>query len=616
MFLKLNGFLINRLKYNFVKKGLVILMDLNPRQTYKERFLSWLESDKLNEKDKSELKSIESDDEEIKERFSEYLSFGTAGLRGIMAMGTHNMNIYTVCHATQGFADYLNAGGITDAANRGIVIAYDSRINSKVFAQSAAAVMANNGIKVYLFDDIRPTPELSYAIRTLGAAAGINITASHNPKEYNGYKAYSEDGAQLSPEQADEVSKKNMAANIFSDVKFNNGDFETAVKNGKINIIGSSIDEGFLSCVLNQSICPEIVSEAADKLIIVYTPLYGAGYKLVPEAMRRLGVRHIYTVDEQMTPDGNFPSTPFPNPELPQVFELAVKLANERGADIIIANDPDADRTGVMIRNDKGEFITLTGNQIGAMLLDYIIQAEKEFGKLSVEAFAVKTIVSTDIVTKICKVHGVKLYDVLTGFKFIGKVVSDREAELGRTVDKDYLLGFEESNGYNRGTYVRDKDAVCATVMLCEMAAYYQTHGKSVYEALCDMYSRYGLYKEHTSNIYMEGIDGAERMKKLMSKLRSCPPEKIGEEKVRFIRDYLDETITDTETGSKSGTHLPKSNVLFYEMESGNKVIVRPSGTEPKIKIYYLLHSDSNNESELENTLEMYTDSVKKLMKI
>ncbi len=591
-------------------------MASNPRQIYKERFLRWLDSDKLNEKEKSELRSIESDDEEIKERFSDYLSFGTAGLRGVMAMGTHNMNIYTVCHATQGFADYLNAGGIADAASRGIVIAYDSRINSKEFAQAAAAVMANNGIKVYLFDDIRPTPELSYAIRTLGAAAGINITASHNPKQYNGYKAYSEDGAQLSPEQADAVSKKIMEADIFDDVKLNDGDFEAAIESGKINIIGCSIDEGFLSCVMSQPICPEIVSKAADKLVIVYTPLYGTGYRLVPEAMKRLGIKHIYTVDEQMTPNGNFPSTPFPNPELPQVFELAVKLANEKGADIIIANDPDADRTGVMIRSDKGEFITLTGNQIGAMLLDYIIRAEKEFGKLSNEAFAVKTIVTTDIVTKICKVHGVKLYDVLTGFKFIGKVVSDREAELGRPVDKDYLLGFEESNGYNRGTYVRDKDAVCATVMLCEMAAYYQAHGKSVYEGLCDMYSRYGLYKEHTENIYMEGIDGAERMKNLMSRLRSCPPEKIGEEKIRFIGDYLDETITDTETGGKSGTNLPKSDVLVYETESGNKVIVRPSGTEPKIKIYYLLHSDSNNESELENTLEIYMGTVKKLLQV
>ena len=592
------------------------MMVSQPRHIYMERFLSWLDSDKLTEKDKSELKGIESDDDEIKERFSDDLSCGTAGLRGVMAMGTHNMNVYTVCHATQGFANYLNDGGIDDAADRGIVIAYDSRINSREFAQAAAAVMANNGIKVYLFDDIRPTPELSYAIRALGAAAGINITASHNPKQYNGYKAYSEDGAQLSPEEAAAVSKKIMATDIFKDVKINNGDFETAVKNGKIRIIGQNIDEGFLSCVMSQPICPEIVAKAADKLVIVYTPLYGAGYKLVPEAMKRLGIKHIYTVDEQMTPNGNFPSTPYPNPELPQVFELAISLANEKGADIIIANDPDADRTGVMIRNDKGEFITLTGNQIGAMLLDYIIQAEKEFGKLSKDAFAVKTIVSTDIVTKICEVHGVKLYDVLTGFKFIGKVVSDREAELGHPVDSDYLLGFEESNGYNRGTYVRDKDAVCATVMLCEMAAYYQTHGKSIYEALCGMYSRYGLYKEHTSNIYMEGIDGAEKMKTLMSRLRSCPPDKVGEDKIRFIRDYLDETITDTATGSKSGTNLPKSNVLFYEMENGNKVIVRPSGTEPKIKIYYLLHSDSNSEAELDDTLKVYIGAVKRLLKI
>lgn len=581
-----------------------------------QRYNTWLESGKLTEEEKKELLEIKDNTDEIKQRFCSYLGFGTAGLRGTMAMGTNNMNIHTVCHASQGFADYIKSCGINDAAERGIVIAYDSRLNSEKFAHATAAVMANAGIKVFLFDGIRPTPELSFAVRRLGTVAGVNITASHNPKQYNGYKAYWEDGAQLGPEQADAVSEKIINTDIFKEVKFSDGDYESAVESGKITLIGSEIDEDFLTQVAKQPICPDVVNKAADDLKIVYTPLYGTGYKLVPEAMRRLGIKNIYTVDEQMTPDGNFPTTPFPNPELPQVFELAIKLADEKGADIIIGNDPDADRTGVMIRDGSGKFMTLSGNQIGAMLLDYIISAKKEFGSFPENAFAVKTIVSTDIVTKMCSIHGVKLYDVLTGFKFIGKVVSDYETETGRSADKDFLLGFEESNGYMRGTYLRDKDAVCSTVLLCEMAAYYQIHGKTLYDALCDMYKRYGLYKEHTSNIYMEGLDGLVRMKDLMERLHSNIPSELGGEKIRFLRDYLAETITDVKTGNKTGTGLPKSDVLLYETENGNKIVIRPSGTEPKIKIYYLLHSESGNESELDSLLDACMKSMKELTQI
>ena len=581
-----------------------------------QRYNTWLESGKLNEEEKKELLEIKDNTDEIKQRFCSYLSFGTAGLRGTMAMGTNNMNIHTVCHASQGFADYIKSCGINDAAERGIVIAYDSRLNSEKFAHATAAVMANTGIKVFLFDGIRPTPVLSFAVRRLGTVAGVNITASHNPKQYNGYKAYWEDGAQLGPEQADAVSEKIINTDIFKEVKFSDGDYESAVESGKITLIGPEIDEDFLTQVAKQPICPDVVKKAADNLKIVYTPLYGTGYKLVPEAMRRLGIKNIYTVDEQMTPDGNFPTTPFPNPELPQVFELAIKLADEKGADIIIGNDPDADRTGVMIRDGSGKFMTLSGNQIGAMLLDYIISAKKEFGSFPENAFAVKTIVSTDIVTKMSSIHGVKLYDVLTGFKFIGKVVSDYETETGRSADKDFLLGFEESNGYMRGTYLRDKDAVCSTVLLCEMAAYYQIHGKTLYDALCDMYKRYGLYKEHTSNIYMEGLDGLARMKDLMKRLHSNIPSELGGEKIRFLRDYLAETITDIKTGNKTGTGLPKSDVLLYETENGNKIVIRPSGTEPKIKIYYLLHSESGNESELDSLLDACMKSMKELTQI
>lgn len=581
-----------------------------------QRYNTWLESGKLTEEEKNELLGIKDNTEEIEQHFCSYLSFGTAGLRGTMAMGTNNMNIYTVCHASQGFANYIRSCGINDAAERGIVIAYDSRLNSEKFAHATAAVMANSGIKVFLFDGIRPTPELSFAVRRLGTIAGVNITASHNPKQYNGYKAYWEDGAQLGPEQADAVSEQIINTDIFKDVNFSDGDYERAIESGKITSIGSEIDEDFLAQVAKQPICPDVVKQAADKLKIVYTPLYGTGYKLVPEAMRRLGIKNLYTVSEQMTPDGNFPTTPFPNPELPQVFEHAIKLADEKGADIIIGNDPDADRTGAMIRGNDGKFMSLSGNQIGAMLLDYIISAKKEFGSFPENAFAVKSIVTTDIVTKICAIHRVKLYDVLTGFKFIGKVVSDYETETGRSADSDFLLGFEESNGFMKGTYLRDKDAVCTTVLLCEMAAYYQIHGKTLYNALCDMYDRYGLYKEHTTNIYMEGLDGLARMKNVMARLHSNIPSELGGEKIRFLRNYLSGTVTDVKTGEKTGTGLPKSDVLLYETENGNKIVIRPSGTEPKIKIYYLLHSESGDQAALDALLDACMNSMKELTQI
>lgn len=571
-------------------------------EEYMKNFERWLTSDKLSGEERAELEALRGNESEIKERFSSMLSFGTAGLRGTMAMGMHNMNIYTVTQATQGFANYIRACG-EEAVRRGVVVGCDSRNNSRLFSRATAAVMANNGIKVYLFASIQPTPELSFAVRHLGAVAGVNITASHNPKQYNGYKAYWEDGAQLGPEQADAVSAEIERTDIFDGVRYAEGDFERALEGGMIELLGEETDEAFLAEVLRQPICPSVIAEASDELKVVYTPLYGTGYRLVPEAMRRLGMKHIITVDEQMTPCGDFPTTPFPNPELPEVFDRAIELANESGADFIIGNDPDADRTGVMIRGADGSFITLTGNQIGAMLLDYIITASKECGRLSPHAFAVKTIVSTDIVTEICRRNGVELYDVLTGFKFIGKVVSDYEERTGRSASQDFLLGFEESNGYARGTFLRDKDAVTASVLLCEMAAYYHLRGKTVYRALCDMYERYGLYSEKTSNIYMEGIDGTERMRALMERLRKEPPKAIGELEVIGIRDYLTGRVTDLRGGAESDTGCPQSNVLYYVLEGENKVVIRPSGTEPKIKIYYLFHSERGDAEALDRLL-------------
>lgn len=570
------------------------------KELWMDRYEIWLASDKVDQNSKDELLSLKDNVDEIKQRFTSYLSFGTAGLRGVMAAGTNNMNIYTVRHATQGFAEYIKSQG-KSIVDRGCVICYDSRLNSKMFAEAAASVLAENGIHVYLFDELRPTPELSFAIRYLGAAAGINITASHNPKQYNGYKAYWEDGAQLSPEQADAVSAAISKIDIFDGIRGGNkADFDSAVADGRIGYIGDEVDERFLENVLKQPINSDVVKNVSDKLKIVYTPLHGAGTRLVPEAMRRLGVTNLYTVDEQMQPDGNFPTAAYPNPEFPEVFELAIKLADEKGADVIIANDPDADRTGVMIRNDEGKFITLTGNQIGVLLLEYIISAEEEFGTMPKNPFAVKTIVSTDLAAKICEERGIKLHDVLTGFKFIGGVISDYEREGGQEAANGFLLGFEESNGYLKGTYARDKDAVCATVMFCELTAYYLSHGKTIFEALNEMYSRYGLYREETENIYMEGIDGIDKMSALMTELRENPPSEIGGQAVVEVRDYQKDLKVNLLTGEKTKTGLPISNVLYYVTDRENKIIIRPSGTEPKIKVYLLLHSNSGNSRELD----------------
>ncbi len=549
-------------------------------EQYMKNYLRWLESDKLDDAEKAELASIRDDDGEIRLRFTSYLSFGTAGLRGIMKTGMNAMNVHTVAYATQGLANLIIKEG---RAADGVAIAYDSRNNSALFAKTSAQVLAAAGIKSYLFDDLRPTPELSFALREYGCVAGINITASHNPKQYNGYKAYWEDGAQLPPEHADTVSAEMEALDIFTDVKL--ADFDRALANGLIVMLGEETDEKYLAQVVAQAVNPDAVKAVADDLAIVYTPLHGTGHKLVPEVMKRIGLKNLYTVPEQMIIDGNFPTVPKPNPEYPQVFELGIEIANRVGSDLIVATDPDADRVGVMTRTADGSFMTITGNQMGALLLDYILTAYEETGNMPDHPYAVKTIVSTELAAAICAAHNVTMHNVLTGFKFIGEVIKNYEAKGYGS----FILGFEESYGYLKGTYARDKDAVVASMLICEMTAYYKAKGMTLGDALQGLYARYGYCYETNVEIYMEGLDGAERMAAMMDSLRNDPPATFGGVDVELFGDYKTETFTELKTGKMTPTGLPKSNVLYFKLTNGDVIVVRPSGTEPKIKFYFLL---------------------------
>jgi len=556
-------------------------------EQYMKNYLRWLESDKLSAAEKAELAGIRDDDGEIRLRFTSYLSFGTAGLRGIMKTGMNAMNVHTVAYATQGLANLILKEG---RAADGVAIAYDSRNNSALFAKTSAQVLAAAGIKSYLFDDLRPTPELSFALREYGCVAGINITASHNPKQYNGYKAYWEDGAQLPPEHADTVSAEMEALDIFADVKL--ADFDKALSDGLIIMLGAETDEKYLAQVVAQAVNPDAVKAVADDLAIVYTPLHGTGHKLVPEVMKRIGLKNLYTVPEQMIIDGNFPTVPKPNPEYPQVFELGIEIANRVGSDLIVATDPDADRVGVMTRTADGSFMTITGNQMGALLLDYILTAYEETGSMPDHPYAVKTIVSTELAAAICAAHNVTMHNVLTGFKFIGEVIKNYEAKGYGS----FILGFEESYGYLKGTYARDKDAVVASMLICEMTAYYKAKNMTLGDALRGLYARYGYCYETNVEIYMEGLDGAARMAAMMDTLRNDPPATFGDVPVELFGDYKTETFTELATGKKTPTGLPKSNVLYFKLVNGDVIVVRPSGTEPKIKFYFLLLGKDQDE--------------------
>ncbi len=541
----------------------------------------WLASEMLTEDERTELLRIQNDGEAISLRFFAPMSFGTAGLRSTMELGVGCMNRFTVSAASAAMAKLvLDAGG----AARGVAIAYDSRNNSRVFAEISALVLAERGVTAYLFDGVRPTPELSFAVRDLGAIAGINITASHNPKEYNGYKAYWEDGAQISPAQAEVVAAA-MAEidplNVVPTLALSDG-----IAKGLIVILDETYDERYLAAVLKTAVDPEAVRAVSDDLAIVYTPLHGAGHRLVPEILRRMGLKKLYTVDSQMTLDGNFPTVKKPNPEYADVFADGIRIANEVGSDLVIATDPDADRVGVVCRTADGSFKTVTGNQMGALLLDYVIRGRRKEGRLTPLDYAVKSVVSTPLADAIAEREGVVLYDVLTGFKYIGEVVYGYEKS-GKP--GNFLMGFEESYGYLFGSYARDKDAVGATMMIAEMTAAYRAEGMTLSDALDRLYATYGVFLESNIEIYMEGLDGIERRLRTMETLRKNPPRSLGGEAVVSVADFLSGRVLSLCDGSESETGLPKSDVLTFRLASGARVVVRPSGTEPKVKIYLLV---------------------------
>ena len=559
-------------------------------RNYKEEYQRWLDSPALSEEEWNELNSIAGDEKEIENRFFAPLEFGTAGLRGTMKLGLHHMNIHVIRHATQAFANVIVAEG-EEAMAKGIAIARDCRLNGSEFAREAACVMAANGIHVRIFEDLRPTPELSFAVLHYGTAAGLNITASHNPKEYNGYKVYWSDGAQLPPQKAEAIAQQMEAIDIFTG--FKTCDFDEAVKAGQIEILGEETDEAFLEQVLAQAIDKEAVAAVADDFKIVYTPFHGCGYRLVPEALKRLGIKHLYPVPEQMVIDGSFPTVESPNPENPEGFYLAIDLAKKVGSDLIIGTDPDSDRIGTMVRSGD-EYVTISGNQMGVLLLDYVINAKKATGTLPENAGALSSIVSTGMARVVAEQNGVHFEDTFTGFKFMAERVAAWEA----AGSYKYIFAFEESYGYMMGDYVRDKDAVTASMMVAEMAAHYHQKGMTLLDALNALYEKYGWYREKTLNLVMPGLDGLQKMKALMSALRENPPTEIAGEEVIRLRDYQDGSIFVAGLGKVDKTPFAGSNVLYFELADGSSFIIRPSGTEPKIKVYLLIRGRSSEDCE------------------
>ena len=554
--------------------------------SYQDTYEAWLNSPALSAQEKAELESIRNDEKEKESRFFDQLSFGTAGLRGTMGVGLYRMNVHVIRHATQAFAQVILEEG-EKAAARGVAICFDCRNNSQTFAREAAQVMAANGIPVRLFQALRPTPELSFAVREYGCIAGINITASHNPKEYNGYKVYWEDGAQLPPKHADQVAKKMKELDVFTGVK--TMPYDQAVAQGKITIMGQETDEAFLSHVMAQVNDRAAVEKVADTFKMVYTPFHGTGYKLIPEALRRLGMKHVICVPEQMVIDGNFPTVVSPNPENQEGFYLAVDIAKREGADFILGSDPDADRVGIMVNTGNGEFKVISGNQTGVLLLDYLIGAMKRSGKLPEKPVALKTIVTTEMARKVAEVNGLDCYDTFTGFKFLAQ----KKDQLEESGQGKVIFSYEESYGYMLGDYVRDKDAVTASLMLTEMAAWYAGQGMTLYDALQALFAKYGHYGEKTLNLVMPGLDGLKKMAALMDGLRKQPPADIGGTQVVCRKDYQDGSVVDVKTGEKTTMELSGSNVLRFELADGTSVLVRPSGTEPKVKVYVLTQGDS-----------------------
>ena len=546
---------------------------------YREKYEEWLNDPYFDEAAKEELRSIAEDGNEIKERFYKDLEFGTAGLRGIIGAGTNRMNIYTVRKATQGLANYIIS---KDGQKKGVAIAYDSRRMSPEFADEAALCLAANRIKAYVFESLRPTPELSYAVRSLGCIAGINITASHNPPEYNGYKVYWEDGAQITPPHDKGIMDEVKAVTEYNTVKTMG--LEEAKAAGMYEVIGAAVDDGYIAELKKQVIHQDSIDAVGKDLKIVYSPLHGTGNIPARRILKELGFENVYVVKEQELPDGEFPTVSYPNPEAKEAFELGLKLAKEVDADLVLATDPDADRLGVYVKDAKsGEYKVLTGNMSGCLLADYEIGQRKALYGLPDDGYLIKTIVTSNLADAIAKGYGIGLIEVLTGFKFIGQQILGFET----TGKGSYLFGFEESYGCLIGTHARDKDAIVATMALCAAAAYYKTQGKTLWDAMVDMYDKYGYYKDDIQSITLKGIEGLQKIQEILETLRKNPPAEVGGYQVVKARDYQAETIKDIATGEVTGTGLPKSNVLYYDLTDDAWLCVRPSGTEPKVKFYY-----------------------------
>lgn len=556
---------------------------------YKEIYESWLENPYFDEETKAELRAIADNENEIKERFYMDLEFGTAGLRGIIGAGINRMNVYVVRRATQGLANYIKKQGTQD---KGVAIAYDSRHMSPEFADESALTLAANGIKAYVFESLRPTPELSFAVRQLGCTAGINVTASHNPPEYNGYKVYWADGAQITPPHDSGIMAEVKAVTDWANVY--TMDKEEAIRKGLYQVIGKDVDDLYMAQLLKQVKNPEIIKEYADQIKIVYSPLHGTGNIPARRILSELGFTQVHVVPEQEKPDGNFPTVSYPNPEADEAFELGLKLAHELDADLVLATDPDADRLGCRVKDSNGVYHTLTGNMSGCLLAEYTISQIAEKQGIPADGVLIKTIVTTNLARAIAEGYGIELVECLTGFKYIGQKILEFE----NTGKGTYLFGFEESYGCLIGTYARDKDAIVAVMALCEAAAYYKSKGMNLWDAMLAMYEKYGYYKDDIKSISLSGIEGQAKIQSIMETLRQNPPAAIGGYKVLSVRDYKKDTITDAATGEVKPTGLPSSNVLYYDMEDAAWICVRPSGTEPKVKFYFGIRGNSLEDAD------------------
>ena len=566
--------------------------------SYQQQFHRWLHSDALSPEEKAQLQAIADDPKEVEDRFFGLLEFGTAGLRGVMGLGLRRMNVHVIRHATQAFAQVILAEGPAAAA-QGVAICYDCRVHSQEFARAAAGVMAANGIPVRLFEAMRPTPELSFAVREYGCVAGLNVTASHNPPEYNGYKVYWSDGAQLPPQHAAAIAAQMEALDVFDDVR--TMDYEQARAQGLITLLGRETDDKFLSHVLDQINDRQAVAQVTDAFRMVYTPFHGTGYQQIPYVLEQLGIRYLHCVPEQMVIDGTFPTVKSPNPETPESFALAQKLAKEVDAQLILGSDPDADRVAIQVKDRKGDYVQISGNQTGVLLLDYLIGAKRRAGTLPENPVALKSLVTTQLAQVVAEANGVRCYNTFTGFKFM----AEKKNQLEAAGQGHVIFSYEESIGYMIGDYVRDKDAVTAALLLTEMTAWYAARSMTLLDALQAIYETYGYYGENTLNLVMPGLEGMGKMQAIMAALRQTPPDQIAGTTVCLQRDYQTGTERDTATGETTAMELAGSNVLGYQLADGTTLVVRPSGTEPKIKVYVL--ASGTDSADCQRKVEQYT---------